>query len=234
MSLNQPVGDDGGGEFGDLLRTTGRRSIPASYAEASLRRKAVHAALAELPERERRVLELRFGLGGEPHVARRDRARARHVSASASASSRGPRSAVSRVTCARSRATRWRRAAGSRSPPDLPLPPLAGDHEQVLVGVLGRPAGRRPGSPGSRTRAPRGRAPPRGRARPARLAQSAMIGPNVSLKSSMYARGLVGPLDVLPRASARATRRVAEELAHVLLAAPQRSAAGRRAAARGA
>jgi RNA polymerase primary sigma factor len=65
VSLNQPIGDDGGGEFGDLLADD-NADDPGELADASLRRQAVHEALAELPERERRVVELRYGLDGEP------------------------------------------------------------------------------------------------------------------------------------------------------------------------
>jgi RNA polymerase primary sigma factor len=65
VSLNQPIGDDGGGEFGDLLADD-HADDPGELADASLRRQAVHEALAELPERQRRVVELRFGLDGEP------------------------------------------------------------------------------------------------------------------------------------------------------------------------
>ncbi|MGH3093371.1 MAG: sigma-70 family RNA polymerase sigma factor, partial [Gaiellaceae bacterium] len=39
---------------------------PGELADESLRRRAVRDALAGLPERRRRVLELRFGLDGEP------------------------------------------------------------------------------------------------------------------------------------------------------------------------
>jgi RNA polymerase primary sigma factor len=61
LSLNEPVDSDGDSELGDLLEQTG---IPDTD-ELLLRRsfsRAVSDALAELPERERRVLELRFGL----------------------------------------------------------------------------------------------------------------------------------------------------------------------------
>jgi RNA polymerase primary sigma factor len=65
VSLNAPVGDDGAGELGDLFADTGADN-PADVAEGALRARALHEALAELPERERRILELRFGLDGEP------------------------------------------------------------------------------------------------------------------------------------------------------------------------
>ena len=64
VSLNQPVGDDDG-ELGDLFADTAADD-PAEVAEGALRARAVRDALAALPERERRILELRFGLDGEP------------------------------------------------------------------------------------------------------------------------------------------------------------------------
>ena len=64
VSLNQPIGDDAGGEFGDLLADE-NADDPGELAAESFNRQSVHEALAELPERERRVLELRYGLGGE-------------------------------------------------------------------------------------------------------------------------------------------------------------------------
>jgi RNA polymerase primary sigma factor len=64
VSLNSPVGDDDG-EFGDLFADTTAED-PAEVAESALRSRAVREALAELPDRERRILELRFGLDGDP------------------------------------------------------------------------------------------------------------------------------------------------------------------------
>jgi RNA polymerase primary sigma factor len=64
VSLNQPIGDDAGGELGDLLADE-NADDPGALAEESLSRRAVNEALAGLPERERRVLELRYGLRGE-------------------------------------------------------------------------------------------------------------------------------------------------------------------------
>jgi RNA polymerase primary sigma factor len=65
VSLNRPVGEDDGGEFGDLFPDANSED-PAEAAEDALRRRALRLALAELPDRERRILELRFGLDGEP------------------------------------------------------------------------------------------------------------------------------------------------------------------------
>jgi RNA polymerase primary sigma factor len=65
VSLNQPVGSEEDSEFGDLFADANAEN-PEELAEDALRRRAVRLALAELPERERRILELRFGLDGEP------------------------------------------------------------------------------------------------------------------------------------------------------------------------
>jgi len=64
VSLNQEVGSDGDGELGDLFAN--ERSIdPADEAEDSIRHQSVRRAVQALPERQRRVLELRFGFEGE-------------------------------------------------------------------------------------------------------------------------------------------------------------------------
>jgi RNA polymerase primary sigma factor len=65
VSLNQRVGSDEEGELGDLFADE-NADDPGELAEESLRRRAVRHALAELSERERRVLELRFGIDCEP------------------------------------------------------------------------------------------------------------------------------------------------------------------------
>jgi RNA polymerase primary sigma factor len=65
VSLNQTVGSDDEGELGDLFAD--REAVdPFDEAEESLRRQGVRKALDALPERERRILELRFGFEGEP------------------------------------------------------------------------------------------------------------------------------------------------------------------------
>jgi RNA polymerase primary sigma factor len=58
VSLNQTVGADDEGELGDLFADRG--------AGDSLRKRGVRRTLDPLPERERRILELRFGFEGEP------------------------------------------------------------------------------------------------------------------------------------------------------------------------
>ena len=65
VSLNQTVGADDEGELGDLFADR-EAADPFEEADESLRRQGVRKALDALPERERRILELRFGFDGEP------------------------------------------------------------------------------------------------------------------------------------------------------------------------
>jgi RNA polymerase primary sigma factor len=65
VSLNQAVGSDGEGELGDLFADPNSVDPETEAAEA-LRARSVREAVGRLPERERRVLELRFGFDGEP------------------------------------------------------------------------------------------------------------------------------------------------------------------------
>jgi len=64
VSLNQSVGSDGDGELGDLFSDPSAID-PVEEAVDALRRREVDHALTRLSERERRVIELRFGFGGE-------------------------------------------------------------------------------------------------------------------------------------------------------------------------
>jgi RNA polymerase primary sigma factor len=64
VSLNQRVGSDEESELGDLFGDPSAED-PASEALDSIRRLEVRRAVAQLPESERRVLELRFGLDGD-------------------------------------------------------------------------------------------------------------------------------------------------------------------------
>ena len=65
VSLNQPVGSAEEGEFGDLFSDPSA-SDPAEEATAAVQREEVRLAVNRLPERERRVVELRFGFDSEP------------------------------------------------------------------------------------------------------------------------------------------------------------------------
>ena len=61
LSLNEPVDADGESELGDLLEQTGLPDADELLLRESFSN-ALSDALAELPEREQRVLKLRFGL----------------------------------------------------------------------------------------------------------------------------------------------------------------------------
>jgi RNA polymerase primary sigma factor len=64
IALQSPVGDeDGGAELGDLIPDEAG-DAPFEQAAEAFDRRLLDAALAKLPYRERRVLELRYGLGG--------------------------------------------------------------------------------------------------------------------------------------------------------------------------
>ncbi len=62
-SLDNPVGEDGGAAFGDLFASSERQ--PDEQVELDLTEQALHAAVAELSEREQTILRLRYGLGGQ-------------------------------------------------------------------------------------------------------------------------------------------------------------------------
>ena len=65
ISLATPVGEDGSTEFGDLL--TDHTSVPPEdLAHAAVQSDVLSNCLATLPERNRLVLEMRFGLNGVP------------------------------------------------------------------------------------------------------------------------------------------------------------------------
>jgi RNA polymerase primary sigma factor len=64
-SLDKPIGEGDSGSFGDLFAADQARTD--EEVEVSLRQETLRKALDELPERERLVLELRYGLtGGDP------------------------------------------------------------------------------------------------------------------------------------------------------------------------
>ena len=64
VSLDKPIGDDDESELGDFVPDDQAES-PFDTASLSLRRDDVQKALDSLPERERLVIELRYGLNGE-------------------------------------------------------------------------------------------------------------------------------------------------------------------------
>ena len=64
VSLEKPVGDEEGSEFGQFIADEQAES-PYERAVEILTKEALREALENLGYRERRVLELRYGLGGE-------------------------------------------------------------------------------------------------------------------------------------------------------------------------
>ena len=64
-SLDRPLGEEDDAAFGDLLPSEG--PAPEDVVHISLREEMLRRALEELPDRERTVVELRYGIdGGEP------------------------------------------------------------------------------------------------------------------------------------------------------------------------
>jgi RNA polymerase primary sigma factor len=63
ISLEKPIGEEEESELGDFVEDESAES-PFDTATLSLRREDVEHALSALPERERQVIELRFGLRG--------------------------------------------------------------------------------------------------------------------------------------------------------------------------
>jgi RNA polymerase primary sigma factor len=63
-SLDRPIGAEGDAALGDLV--AGAEAPPEEELEISLRQEALRRAVAELPDRERDVLKMRFGLNGDP------------------------------------------------------------------------------------------------------------------------------------------------------------------------
>ncbi|ACV23230.1 RNA polymerase principal sigma factor hrdB [Slackia heliotrinireducens] len=68
LSLETPVGDDKTSEIGDFIEDRNSEDAFDAAAEAMLR-DDVASALSRLPERERKIIELRFGIvDGEPRT----------------------------------------------------------------------------------------------------------------------------------------------------------------------
>ncbi|MGH2969066.1 MAG: sigma-70 family RNA polymerase sigma factor [Solirubrobacteraceae bacterium] len=64
-SLDRPLGEEDDAAFGDLLPSEG--PAPEDVVHISLREEMLRRVLGELPDRERTVVELRYGIyGGEP------------------------------------------------------------------------------------------------------------------------------------------------------------------------
>lgn len=61
LSLEMPVGQEGEGRMGDFIEDD-RVSTPADAAAASMLREQIEEVLQKLPERERKIIQLRYGL----------------------------------------------------------------------------------------------------------------------------------------------------------------------------
>jgi RNA polymerase primary sigma factor len=64
VSLDTPVGDEGDSQFGDFIEDQDAVEPLAAVGEI-LQKEKLAEVLQALPHRERRVVELRFGLGGD-------------------------------------------------------------------------------------------------------------------------------------------------------------------------
>jgi RNA polymerase primary sigma factor len=64
VSLERPIGDDDEFSFGDFIEDKSQ-PLPDEAAETNMRKEALKQVLETLSERERRVLELRYGLDDE-------------------------------------------------------------------------------------------------------------------------------------------------------------------------
>jgi RNA polymerase primary sigma factor len=62
-SLDRPVGDDDSASYGDLFAA--EQPGVEEELDVSLRQEALHRALEQLPEREREILKMRYGLDGD-------------------------------------------------------------------------------------------------------------------------------------------------------------------------
>jgi RNA polymerase primary sigma factor len=62
-SLDKPVGDDDSASYGDLFASD--EAGPDEQVEVELTERALHEAVADLPDREQQILKLRYGLNGE-------------------------------------------------------------------------------------------------------------------------------------------------------------------------
>jgi RNA polymerase primary sigma factor len=63
-SLDRPLGDENDGSLGDVVGVAAEGSLEEEV-QVSLQEATLHRALAQLPERERSVLQLRYGLNGD-------------------------------------------------------------------------------------------------------------------------------------------------------------------------
>lgn len=80
-SLDRPVGEEDETPFGALIAS--EDPGPEEQLELAARRELIHRALMRLPDRERMVLELRYGIGGEEPTPLREAGRRLGISSDA-------------------------------------------------------------------------------------------------------------------------------------------------------
>ena len=62
-SLDKPLGDENESAFGELV--AGEQTAPEEEVHVSLAEDMLRRAVADLPEREREVVKMRYGLNGD-------------------------------------------------------------------------------------------------------------------------------------------------------------------------
>jgi RNA polymerase primary sigma factor len=80
-SLDRPVGDEDETPFGSLIAS--EEPGPEEQVEIAVRRELVNRALMRLPDRERMVVKLRYGIGGEEPTPLREASRRLGISSEA-------------------------------------------------------------------------------------------------------------------------------------------------------
>jgi len=79
-SLDRPIGDDRDTTLGDIVEIPDDTPMPFDDIAAAQRAEAIAHALDRLPERDRRVMQLRYGMAGEVPHSGADTARAMQIS----------------------------------------------------------------------------------------------------------------------------------------------------------
>jgi RNA polymerase primary sigma factor len=72
-SLDRPIGEEGDAALGDLLESDAL--APEEEVQIGLREEALHAAIDRLPDREREVVRLRYGINGDEPTPLREAGR---------------------------------------------------------------------------------------------------------------------------------------------------------------
>jgi RNA polymerase primary sigma factor len=72
-SLDRPVGEEGDSSYGDLLPSD--EPAPEEEVDVSLREESLRSAVSQLPDREREVVKLRYGINGDAPTPLRETGR---------------------------------------------------------------------------------------------------------------------------------------------------------------